>query len=259
VIDVRLYKTFRDADAPFCLDVDFSIGADNKTVALFGPSGSGKSLTLHCLAGLVRPDKGRISLNGQVLYDGADAVFTPARRRRIGYMFQDYALFPHLNVLQNVAYARSGCFARHLRREEKEQAQGMLDRFAIGHLARQMPGRLSGGQRQRVALVRALNAEPELLLLDEPFSALDTLLRERLREELLELFAALTIPVIIITHDPDDVDAFAAAVILFDHGNAHPVPEYMALRAGFASAGRCLRHLQQTFASRNESVPSPRG
>lgn len=240
MINVRLRKIFRTNDAPFSLDVDFSIRG--KTAVLFGPSGSGKSLTLHCLAGLVRPDGGSIRLKERILYD--NTVFIPARHRRIGYMFQDYALFPHLNVLQNVAYARSGFFARHPRRDDRETA--MLERFGIGHLARRMPGQLSGGQRQRVALARALNADPELLLLDEPFSALDTLLRERLRRELRDLFATLTIPVIIITHDPEDVDIFAADIILYGAGNARPVPDYQEIRAGFASAGDCLRRLQET-------------
>ncbi|MDR2743795.1 MAG: ATP-binding cassette domain-containing protein [Desulfovibrio sp.] len=245
MISVRLRKHFGHARTPFTLHVDYSIGPEQKRVAFFGPSGSGKSLTLHCLAGLVRPDSGRIRLGGRVLYDGAARVFVPARRRRIGYMFQDYALFPHLTVLQNVAYARTGCFPRLMRAEERDKAQAMLERFGIGHLAELRPDNLSGGQRQRAAMARALNADPELLLLDEPFSALDTLLRERLRQELLEILAMLTIPAVIITHDPEDVDVFASGLILYNNGHARPVPEYRDLRTSFASAGQCLRHLQE--------------
>ena len=110
MISLHLRKTFRNADTPFSLDVAYEIGDSQKHVVLFGPSGSGKSLTLQCLVGLTRPDAGHIRLGERVLYDGAAKVCVPARRRRIGYMFQDYALFPHLSVLQNVAYARTGCW-----------------------------------------------------------------------------------------------------------------------------------------------------
>lgn len=245
MISLRLRKSFRNAATPFSLNVGYEIGQGQKCVVLFGPSGSGKSLTMQCLAGLARPDAGHIRLCGRTLYDGEQKVFVPARKRRIGYMFQDYALFPHLSVLQNVAFARTGFWPWRVCARERHKAQAMLERFGIGHLARHLPDQLSGGQRQRAALARALNADPELLLLDEPFSALDPLLRERLREELLELLADLTIPAVIITHDPGDVDAFAGSLILYDHGCARLVPEYARLRAAFASAGQCLRHLQE--------------
>lgn len=245
MIALRLHKTFKNTAMPFCLDVEYEIGERGKTVVLFGPSGSGKSLTMQCLAGLMRPDAGYIRLGGRTLYDGAAKVFVPARRRRIGYMFQDYALFPHLSVLQNVAYARTGCWPWRLCAKERERAQAMLDRFGIGHLARHLPMQLSGGQRQRAALARALNADPRLLLLDEPFSALDPLLRDRLRQELLELLRDLTIPAVIITHDPEDVDAFAGALILYERGRAAMIRDYPGLRAGFATARQCLLHLQE--------------
>ncbi|GHU90801.1 molybdenum ABC transporter ATPase [Deltaproteobacteria bacterium] len=243
MISLRLHKFFHTGDRPFCLDVAYAISPDQKVTVLFGPSGSGKSLTLHCLAGLMCPDAGRVCLGERVLYDVDADIFVPARRRRVGYMFQDYALFPHLNVLQNVAYPRTGCFPSRVKAAERDKACVLLERFGIGHLARQMPGRLSGGQRQRAALARALNADPELLLLDEPFSALDTLLREKLRDELLTMFAGLTMPVIIITHDPDDVDVFADNLILYDNGQARSVAEYRSLRQQFATAGQCLRAL----------------
>ena len=245
MISLRLYKSFKNAAVPFSLDVDYEICGDHKNVVLFGPSGSGKSLTMQCLAGLVRPDSGHILLGGRTLYDGASNVFVPAQRRKIGYMFQDYALFPHLTLLQNVAYSGTGLWPWRVCAAQHQRAQDMLERFGIGHLARSLPSQLSGGQRQRAALARALNAEPELLLLDEPFSALDPLLRERLREELLELMADLTIPAVIITHDPGDVDVFAGSLILYDHGRARMVPNYADLRRGFDSPGRCLRHLQE--------------
>ncbi|MDR1776569.1 MAG: ATP-binding cassette domain-containing protein [Desulfovibrio sp.] len=248
MISLRLRKHFRNARRPFTLDVNYAVGPEQRRLALFGPSGSGKSLTLHCLAGLVRPDSGQVSLAGRILYDSASKIFVPARRRRIGLMFQDYALFPHLSVLQNVAYARSGLLPRLLNSDEKDKARAMLERLGIGHLAGVRPNALSGGQRQRAALARALNAEPELLLLDEPFSALDTLLRERLRGELLEILATLTIPAVIITHDPDDVDALATGLVLYHEGRACPVPDFRDMRPQFPSAASCLRHLQENAA-----------
>lgn len=257
MISLHLRKTFRNADTPFSLDVAYEIGDSQKHVVLFGPSGSGKSLTLQCLVGLTRPDAGHIRLGERVLYDGAAKVCVPARCRRIGYMFQDYALFPHLSVLQNVAYARTGCWPWRICATERSKAQAMLERFGIGHLARHLPVQLSGGQRQRAALARALNADPQLLLLDEPFSALDPLLRERLREELLELLADLTIPAVIITHDPDDVDAFAGGLILYDHGQARQVPDYRAARRNFATAGQCLRHLQEERGGARQRAANP--
>ncbi|SDF73114.1 ATP-binding cassette domain-containing protein [Desulfovibrio legallii] len=247
MISLRLVKSFKTARTPFNLDVNYNIGDEYKSAVLFGPSGSGKTLTMQCLAGLMRPDAGHIRVGDCTLFDAQGNVCVPAQERRIGYMFQDYALFPHLTLLQNVAYPRTGCWPWRVRGNEKEKAHAMLERFGIGHLAGHLPSQISGGQRQRAALARALNADPRLLLLDEPFSALDPLLRERLREELLELMVDLTIPAIIITHDPGDVDAFAGSLILYDHGQARVVPDYAALRPQFAQAGPCLRHLEAAY------------
>ena len=244
MLDVRIVKEFRGKTAPFRLDASYAVGGAHKNVVLFGPSGSGKTLTMHCLAGLVRPDAGRIRVCGRTLYDSAARVSVPVQERRMGYMFQEYALFPHLSLLQNVAYPRTGWCARLVRGEERDRAQGMLDRLGIGHLAASLPEQISGGQRQRAALARALNADPQLLLLDEPFAALDPLLRGRLRQELRALLAGLTIPAVIISHDPDDVDAFAGALVLYEGGRARLVPDYAALRARFPSVGACLRRLQ---------------
>ena len=245
MISLRLVKSFRNGVTPFNLDVCYDIGDEHKCVVLFGPSGSGKSLTMQCLAGLTKPDAGHIRICDCTLYDDAQGVFVSVQKRRIGYMFQDYALFPHLSLLQNVAYPRTGCWPWKVRGEERDKAQAMLERLGIGHLAAHLPSQISGGQRQRAALARALNADPLLLLLDEPFSALDPLLRERLREELLELMDDLTIPAVIISHDPDDVDTFAGGLVLYDRGGARTVPDYADLRKDFATAGKCLRHLQE--------------
>lgn len=244
MIDLALRKNFPDRDRPFVLDVCYTIGDDERCAVLFGASGSGKSLTLQCIAGLMRPDEGHISVGDRVLYDSAGKIFVPARHRRIGYMFQDYALFPHLTLLQNVAFSRTGILPWRLPPAERERALAMLFRFGIGHLADHLPSQLSGGQRQRAALARALNAEPALLLLDEPFSALDPLLRERLREELRTFLDALTIPAVVITHDPEDVDTFAGSLLLYADGRARQIHDYSSIRSGFATPAACLRALQ---------------
>ena len=247
MISLDITKSFDDPGraAPFHLGIHLEMPEDSRTLVLFGASGSGKTLTLHCLAGLVRPDAGRIVVDGNVLYDGGQGICVPARRRRIGYMFQDYALFPHLSVLHNVAYAGTGLLPWRLTREQRAWAMDLLERLGIAHLARLYPGNLSGGQKQRVALARALGTRPSLLLLDEPFSALDPLLRERLRGEIQEILAAFAIPAVIISHDPEDVDAFAGTLVTYHRGRARMIPEYASLRRAYASAGDCLRHLQQ--------------
>jgi molybdate transport system ATP-binding protein len=247
MISIRLRKHISRVHTSFTLDVDYAIGPEQKRVVFFGPSGSGKSLTLLCLSGLVQPDSGQLRLGDKILYDDTAGVSVSARRRHIGYMFQDYALFPHLTVLQNAAYARTGCLPHLLGAEERARARSILHRLGIAELAEQKPDKLSGGQRQRVALARALNADPELLLLDEPFTALDTLLRERLRKELLEILAALRIPAIIISHDPEDVDAFADELVLYNNGRARLIRDYATIRADFATSGQCLRHLQENW------------
>ena len=248
MLSLRLVKEFHNTATPFRLDVAYDIGDAYKSAVLFGSSGSGKTLTMQCIAGLVRPDAGHIRVGGRTLFASGEHVCVPVQQRHIGYMFQEYALFPHLTLLQNVAYPRTGGLARWVRGEESDRARAILERLGIGHLAKHFPAQISGGQRQRAALARALNAEPRLLLLDEPFSALDPLLREHLRQELLEVLTTLTIPAIIISHDPDDVDAFAGGLVLYEKGRARVVPDYAAVRSAFPSAGACLRHLQREMA-----------
>ena len=171
-----------------------------RTVALVGPSGSGKSSVLRVIAGLLRPAAGRVALDGESWLDVERGVDLPPDERRVGLLFQDYALFPHLSVRSNVAYGG------------KERVDELLERFRISHLARARPGELSGGERQRVALARALSRNPGALLLDEPLAALDAHTKAAVRAELQELLSELELPTLIVTHDFEDAVALAGEV-----------------------------------------------
>jgi len=204
----------------FRLDVSFESDAD--ITILFGPSGAGKTLTLQAIAGLLRPDQGAIRFGGRLLFDSAQRVDVPTRQRDIGFVFQDYALFPHLTVGQNVAFARSRGWRQA--RSTDTANRRLLESFDLAACADAFPAQLSGGQRQRVALARALAATPQLLLLDEPFAALDAPLRARLRGELLALQRSRSVPMVVITHDPDDVSALGGRVVLLQDGQVRAPP-----------------------------------
>ncbi len=187
------------------LDLRVQLAVGSETLVLFGPSGAGKTTTLNLIAGLLAADAGEIVLDGQTLLRKnrpGTAVDVPARRRRIGYVFQHYALFPHLTALDNVAYPlRAGRLGR-LRAAER--AQALLERMHMAHLAARFPHELSGGQQQRVAIARALAADPQVLLLDEPFNALDAGVRERLQQDLRAVQAEQGLAVIYVTHRLED-------------------------------------------------------
>jgi molybdate transport system ATP-binding protein len=207
-------------DLHFHLDVAFKSVASRLVV--FGPSGAGKSLTLMAIAGLIRPEHGHVRIDGETLFDAAAKLSVPSRDRRLAYLFQDYALFPHLNVRQNVAFGLTRGWRNPARRnldpEDDTRVREWLQTLELERLANRYPEQLSGGQRQRTALARALIGEPRALLLDEPFSALDGPLRQRLRDELSALQTRLSLPMILITHDVADVDAFGDAIITIEHG-----------------------------------------
>ena len=214
VVDIR--KTYANAERRFTLDVSFT--AATQRVVLFGPSGAGKSMTLQAIAGLLSPDEGTIALNGEPLFDSARGIDVPTRARRVAYLFQDYALFPHLNVRQNIAFGLTSGLRNPRAKAVPPEVAYWLHAFELDTLAGQFPSQLSGGQKQRVALARALVAQPRILLLDEPFAALDGAMRQRMRHELAELQARLDIPMVLITHDPDDVAAFGDQVVQLSEG-----------------------------------------
>jgi len=221
-LDIK--KTLRCGSCGFELSACFE--AEGRSIVLFGPSGSGKTLTLRAVAGLMAPDAGRIELDGRCLFDAAQGLNVPARERGVGLVFQDYALFPHLSVAANVGFGLGrGLFGR-LDRAARSRVVELLDLAGLTGLAEARPDRLSGGQRQRVALLRALARSPRALLLDEPFSALDPLLRARMRREVRSLCQALGTPTLLITHDPEDVAEFGGTVVLYDEGRVRRVAAF---------------------------------
>jgi molybdate transport system ATP-binding protein len=189
------------------------LGTFSLTV-LFGPSGAGKSTTLRCLAGLERPDRGIIRFGDEIWFDAERNIFLPPQERKIGYLFQDYALFPHLTVEQNIAYGIRKLSAA-LRRERIEETMALLE---IGGLEKRFPRQLSGGQQQRVALARTLACRPRLLLLDEPLSALDAPTREQLRRQLRHWLVELQISTLLVTHDRIEALAFGDHLAIFHAG-----------------------------------------
>jgi molybdate transport system ATP-binding protein len=235
MLKVDIEKQLED----FKLHVAFQV--DREVLVLFGPSGAGKSMTLSCIAGLARPDRGRITLDGRVLFegDGHRRREIPLHKRRIGYVFQNYALFPHMTVAENLAYGLRD------RRDAPARIRAMLARLHLDGLADRYPHQISGGQQQRVALGRALMIEPALLLLDEPFAAVDGAVRESLQTDMAGLQRELGLSVIYITHNL--MDAFALgdrlAVIqagslqqmgpiqeVFSHPNSRTVAEITGVR-----------------------------
>jgi molybdate transport system ATP-binding protein len=196
----------------FALEVHWESPAP--VVALVGPSGSGKTLTLHCIAGLVAPDAGRIAVGDRVLFDSEASVNLTPQLRRVGYVFQGYALFPHLTVAQNVGY---GLHGRPQAAREARAAQE-IERLGLTEVARRYPSEISGGQQQRVALARALATDPDLLLLDEPLSALDTPLRRDLRNELARTLREWAGTTVLVTHDLAEAYQIADVVVLYEGG-----------------------------------------
>jgi len=196
----------------FTLDVSFCAGSE--PLSILGPSGAGKTMLLRCIAGLDRPDRGRVTLNDRVFFDSSRNIQMPARQRRVGMLFQNYALFPHRTVRQNIAFG----LEKSPREEQEKRVAALVERAHLGGLENRAPGELSGGEQQRVALARALAIEPEALLLDEPLSALDTHLRSQMESQLQETFAGYQRPSLLVTHNIEEAYRLGAHMIVLSRG-----------------------------------------
>ena len=197
----------------FTLDVVFE--TDGGISGLLGASGSGKSMTLMCIAGIVKPDSGLIRLNGRTLFNAEEHINLTPQQRHVGYLFQSYALFPNMTVRQNIVCG----LCREKEKTERERAyRDMIEMMQLEGLEKHRPGQLSGGQQQRVALARILIGNPELLVLDEPFSALDSHLREKLQLEILQLLRAYGKDTLLVTHSRDEAYQLCGDIALFDSG-----------------------------------------
>jgi molybdate transport system ATP-binding protein/molybdate transport system permease protein len=207
-LDVQIEKILPD----FHLNVAFS--ASEAPLSILGPSGAGKTMLLRCIAGLEQPQRGRVSLNGRVLFDSDRGIRVPARGRRIGMVFQHYALFPHRTVAENISFG-----LRNLSREERASRLGaLIARTHLEGLAGRYPRVLSGGEQQRTALARALAIDPEALLLDEPLSSLDTHLRSQVEAQLQETFAAYRRPTLLVTHNIEEAYRLGGQLLVLSRG-----------------------------------------
>ena len=208
----KVQKRFSGDKRSFALDVEFETPPG--ITILFGPSGAGKSTLLDCLAGLTKPDSGRIAVGEWIVFDGLLRVNMPVPRRRIAYVFQDLALFPHLSVEENIRYG----LRQFARREQQQFCASILQTFRIAHLQARRPGEISGGERQRVALARALVTDPLLLLLDEPLAALDAATKSRILDDLRAWNRAHGIPMLYVTHAREEVFALGDCVMVLENG-----------------------------------------
>ncbi|MFC0348684.1 sulfate/molybdate ABC transporter ATP-binding protein [Undibacterium danionis] len=206
-------------------DLDVRLNTDSQRIVILGESGSGKSLTLKAIAGLITPDAGHIELGNQTLFNKTKRINQAPQQRHLAYLFQDYALFPHLNVRQNIAFGLVRGWFNPQGKNKDAKVEYWLDAFQLQAVAHQLPHELSGGQKQRTALARALISQPAALLLDEPFAALDPALRIVMRKELDALQRSLKVPMILITHDPDDAEVFGEQVMSMHDGRLYEDPQ----------------------------------
>ena len=208
-IEVRIHREFDD----FKLDVQFQ--SESRRIGILGASGCGKSLTLKSIAGIERPETGKIESAGKVFFDSAKKIWMPPQERNVGYLFQNYALFPTMTVEKNIGIAlRCG------KKEKEKKVRDMIERFSLQGLEKKLPGQLSGGQQQRTALARIMIYEPDMILLDEPFSALDSYLKEQTQRECLELLHDYPGTVILVSHSRDEIYRFSEEVLVMDGGKA---------------------------------------
>lgn len=216
MVEIDIRKKLQSGHRVFNLHV--SLATDAERIVITGASGSGKTLTLKAVAGLLRPDSGHIRFDGSTFFSDIENIRLPPQRRSIAYMSQEYALFPHLTIRQNVAFSSGRGWRNPEKDMRHEEVERWLGAFGLDHLAHQYPDEISGGQKQRTALARALVSRPRLLLLDEPFAALDHALRSEMRRELDALQRQISIPMIIVSHDPEDAKLFGEAIVSFEEG-----------------------------------------
>ena len=206
IIDIiKAYKDFK-------LDVNFT--ADREVTVILGPSGSGKSTILNCIAGVAKPDNGRIAMDNDVYFDSEEGYILPIHRRRVGYVFQSYALFPHINVFKNIQYGLNN----YKEAGTNDEVYRFAEAFKIEKLLKKYPYQLSGGEKQRVALARSLIIRPKVLLLDEPFAALDKRTKQILYNEFLEIKKKWNIPILMITHDEGEAQYLGDRIIRISNG-----------------------------------------
>ncbi|RMG27254.1 MAG: ATP-binding cassette domain-containing protein [Bacteroidetes bacterium] len=207
---IRLQKKLKGARGPFHLDVELEANS-SEILAVMGPSGSGKTSLLRMIAGLMKPDAGHIRLGDTCYYDSARGIHLPPQRRLLGYVFQDYALFPHMSVRKNLRFALP-------KGQDESQLDELIDMMDLRALQHRKPALLSGGQQQRTALARALVRRPHLLLLDEPLSALDQRMREALQQQIVQLTQARQLTIIFVSHDPVEVARIAHRLLILEAG-----------------------------------------
>ena len=227
LVDIR--KNF----GSFQLDVSFE--TRDGVLGLLGASGCGKSMTLRCIAGIVRPDAGRIVLDGKVLFDREKGIDLPPQKRRVGLLFQNYALFPHMTVRDNLRSGMTGS-----RKEKEAQLTALVERLGLQGLEHRRPAQLSGGQQQRVALGRILASKPGVLLLDEPLSALDSYLRWQVELELLDTLKIFDGPVVLVTHSRDEVSRLCRDVCVLDRGKSEGLRTVSQLLHAPDTVASCL-------------------
>ena len=246
-LSVQIEKDF----GSFQLNVAFEAGEE--TLALLGASGCGKSMTLRCIAGIVKPDKGRIVLNGETLFDSEKGIDLPPQKRRVGLLFQNYALFPNMTVEQNIL---AGMRRESSRAKKQERLHAVIEKFCLQGLEKRRPAQLSGGQQQRVALARILVSEPHILMLDEPFSALDSFLRWKMEREAVAVIREFGGTALLVSHNRDEVYRISDRVAVYNNGRIDVLDDKAAV---FAAPPTYCSALLTGCKNLADAVPGPNG